>query len=302
MTYSYLLAGENLELAEADLEGFLRSQGLKPDIERKDRVAFTRSEPGQLKRLGLTHEVVEVIHRGDLENLDFRPEGSYAVRVENLGGEVKGLEEDLGERLSTESNEVDLESPEQVIRVYALEEEYVAGRLVEDIDRSLFNERKNQDRPFSSPVSLDPVLARVLVNLSGVKPGEKLLDPFVGTGGILLEAGLCGIDVFGADMQDEMIEGAAENLEEYGVINYDLRKAEFSNIEDVFNEIDFDAIVTDLPYGRASKKENEVVENFMEKAEQLADTVIFMSNSDQLGDPEFEVYEHNNLTRYIYRL
>ncbi|MFB6143901.1 MAG: methyltransferase domain-containing protein [Candidatus Nanohaloarchaea archaeon] len=301
MSYAYLFAGEDLELAEADLEGFLRSHGIKEDPEQLERVALTDAEPSQLRRLGLTHEVVEVLARGELET-SYRPEGSYAVRAEDLGAEVSGIEKQLGEQLSTEENEVDLENPEEVIRVYALEDEHIVGRLVEDIDRSLFNQRKNQERPFSSPVSLDPVLARVLVNLSGVKPGEKLLDPFCGTGGILIEAGLCGVDVYGADMQQEMVEGARKNLEEYGVIRHDIREAEFSELGETFEDIDFDAVVTDLPYGRASKKENEAVEEFVEKAGELAETVVFMSNSEDLGEPEFEVYVHKNLTRYIYRL
>ena len=302
MTYAYRLAGENLELAQADLEGFLRSQGLEPEIERNDRLAFTRSHPGQLRRLALTHEVVEVLHRGGLEP-DFEPKGSFEVRAEEITGTAsEEIEEHLGEHLLSEDNYVNLESPDTVIKVYIMEDEYVIGRMVEDIDRSFFQQRKNQDRPFSSPVSLDPVLARVLVNLSGVKPGEKLLDPFSGTGGILIEAGLCGIDVYGADMQEEMVKGARENLEEYGIVRHDIRQAEFSDIEDVFEDIEFEAVVTDLPYGRASKKENEVVERFIEKAEDLAENVVFMSNSKELGEPEFEVYVHKNLTRYIYIL
>lgn len=300
MSYTYFLAGENLELAEADLEGFLQSQEVDEKPERKGRIAFTEAEPMQLKRLALTHEIVEVLNRGELDT-GYQPETSYAVRSEDFGGKIEGVEEELGEKLSTEENEVDLESPDEVIRVYALEDEYIIGRLVEDIDRSLFQQRKNQERPFSSPVSLDPVLARVLVNLSGVKLGEKLLDPFTGTGGILLEAGLCGIDVYGADMQQEMVEGARENLEEYGIIRHDIRQAEFSELEEEFEDVEFNSLVTDLPYGRASKKENKVVEEFVEKAEDLAETVVFMSNSDSLGEPEFEVYVHKNLTRYIYQ-
>lgn len=308
MTYFYLLAGENLELSEAELNGFLKSQGIDEEASREDRLAETDAEPmeAQLKRLGLTHEITELIEKTtDLET-NHVPEDSYAVRAFDLTGEAdtKEIERDLGRELKTDQNTVDLESPDETIRVYIRENEYVIGKLVEDIDRSLFEKRKNQDRPFSSPVSLDPVLARVLVNLTGVKPGERLLDPFCGTGGILIEAGLCGIDVYGADMQEEMVEGARENLEEYGIIRYNIKQAEIGQITEVFDE-EFDAVVTDLPYGKASKTEGDPVESFLDTAPELTDAkIVFMSDKESINDlePEFEIYVHKNLTRYVYLL
>lgn len=306
MSYLYLLAGENIDLAQEELDGFLSSQGIEEKSERQGRLAETNAEPmkGQLKRLALAHEVSELIKRSDKLEMSYRPNGTYAVRAFDLTGEhdTKEVERQLGKVLESEDNEVDLENPDEVIRVYISEGEYVIGRLVEDIDRSLFEKRKNQDRPFSSPISLDPVLARVLVNLSGLKPGEKLLDPFCGTGGILIEAGLCGIDVYGTDMQEEMVSGTKDNLEEYGIIRHDIRK---SKIEDVEENLDheFDAVVADLPYGKASKTEGSPAEGFLEIAPKLTDgKIVFMSDKGNIGglEPDFEVYVHKNLTRYIY--
>ena len=306
MSYLYLLAGENLELAETELNGFLESQEVDEKAERKDRLAETEAEPmkGQLKRLALTHEVSELIERTEGLETNYRPEESFAVRAFDLSGEAdtKDLERELGEKLETGENEVDLENPDETIRLYIFEDEYVIGRLVEDMDRSLFEKRKNQERPFSSPVSLDPVLARVLVNISGVKPGDSLLDPFCGTGGILIEAGLCGIDVYGTDMQQEMVEGARENLEEYGIIRHSIKQAEIQDLEKVFDQ-EFDAVITDLPYGKASKTEGSPVEDFLEIAPKLTDgKIVFMSNQESINDlaPEFEIYVHKNLTRYVY--
>ena len=76
-----------------------------------------------------------------------------------------------------------------------------------EIDRTCFEERKVQHRPFFSPISLHPKLARVLVNISAIKRDETLLDPFCGTGGILIEAGLIGAKVIGSDIEEKMIEG-----------------------------------------------------------------------------------------------
>jgi len=308
MSYLYLLAGENLELAKTELNGFLKSQGIDETAKGNGKLVETAKEPmkGQLKRLALTHEVSELIERSDELKTDYRPEGSYAVRAFDLTGnaDTKEIERKLGKELESDQNQVDLENPDETVRVYISDEKYVIGRLVEDIDRSLFEKRKNQNRPFSSPVSLDPVLARVLVNLTGVKPGGKVLDPFCGTGGILIEAGLCGIDVYGTDMQKEMVKGTKENLEEYGVLRHDIKQAEIEEVEEVFDQ-KFDAVVADLPYGKASKTEGNPVESFLENAPDLTNgKIVFMSDQDSINnlEPEFEIYVHKNLTRYIYML
>lgn len=298
--YAYRLAGDDPELAEAELRGFLRSKGVEEEIDRNGELAFTEAEPDFLKRLALAHEVAQIVGRGEELDTDYRPKGSFAVRSEGMEADV---EQRLGSLMETSENSVDLEDPDEIVKVYRNDDEYIIGRLVQDIDRGLFEQRKNQDRPFSSPVSLDPVLARVLVNLSEVSAGEKLLDPFCGTGGILIEAGLCGVDVYGMDIQQEMVEGTRENLEEYGLINHHIRQGSIANLDSVFAE-KFNAVVADLPYGQASKSEGEPVEEFLEKVEGIADKAVFMYDEPDLNglDPEFEVYVHKNLTRYIYIL
>lgn len=309
MSYLYLLAGENLELGEAELEGFLRSQEIPEKPKRENRLAETESEPGQLKRLALTHEVSRKKAEFSKKKLrdfepDFTPEKSFAVRFENLSEEeVDGreIEKILGEKFSSEENSVELENPRTVIKAYILEKKIILGEIVEDINRGLFGNRKNQNRPFSSPVSLDPVLARVLINLSGVKPGEFLLDPFCGTGGILIEAGLCGVGICGVDVKEEMVEGCIENLEDYGVISHEIRQGEASESLKIFDQ-DFSAVVTDLPYGQASKKTSSAVDDFLELLEDFDGRKVFMWNEEELGDytADFGVYAHKNLTRYIY--
>ncbi|MFB6294876.1 MAG: TRM11 family methyltransferase [Candidatus Nanohaloarchaea archaeon] len=147
---------------------------------------------------------------------------------------------------------------------------------------------------------MHPRLARALVNLSEVERGGTVLDPFCGTGGILLEAGLIGCDVYGSDIQAEMVEGAAENLETYGV-DADIREAAFSDVDAEFDQ-QFDAVVTDLPYGKASKTEDDPTDAFVEQAPDLADRVVSVSDQAEIGDlePSFELYVHRSMTRYVY--
>ncbi len=296
--YIYRLAGENLELAEAELNGFLKAVGKPETASREGWLAFTEAHPGQLKRLALTHEVVEEI---DLE--EFRPAGSYAVRAENHSEreiEKEEIESEIGEKISDEENSVDLEDPNTIIKVYITEDKRFYGKLVEDIPRTLFENRSNENRPYSSPISMDPVLARVLVNLSEVSAGESVLDPFCGTGGILIEAGLCGIMPKGLDIQEEMVKGCKENLQEFGIINFDVQEGDISEVDEIFDE--YNAVISDLPYGKASKQENEAIEKYLNLIKEFDGETIFMYNEASIGDykADFEVYVHKSLTRYIY--
>ncbi|MBR9679047.1 MAG: methyltransferase domain-containing protein [Nanoarchaeota archaeon] len=55
-------------------------------------------------------------------------------------------------------------------------------------------------------------LAKILVNLSFVKKGEVLLDPFCGVGTVLQEALLQGVNVVGVDNSKIMFDNARRNL------------------------------------------------------------------------------------------
>jgi len=62
---------------------------------------------------------------------------------------------------------------------------------------------------------LPPKLAQIIINLSR-SPSEqtsRLLDPFCGTGVILQEALMMGIDVYGTDLEPRMVEYSQKNLE-----------------------------------------------------------------------------------------
>ena len=74
--------------------------------------------------------------------------------------------------------------------------------------------RRATDRPFFKPVSLDPRLARLAVNLaSGPRDSGATLDLMTGTGGFVLEAALSHRETYGVDLEPLMIEGAQKNLD-----------------------------------------------------------------------------------------
>jgi tRNA (guanine10-N2)-dimethyltransferase len=78
-----------------------------------------------------------------------------------------------------------------------------------------------------------------------------------GTGGILVEAGLAGASVVGADAQAKMTRGARQNLEAYldaaSVVQADATRLPFA-------DDGFDGAVLDAPYGRQSKIEADSLE------------------------------------------
>ena len=75
-----------------------------------------------------------------------------------------------------------------------------------------FKER-SKERPYvTSGISLSSRLARLLVNISGVSKDQVLLDPFCGSGTILGEALLKGVDCIGIDRNHGSVERTKENL------------------------------------------------------------------------------------------
>ncbi|OYT37875.1 MAG: hypothetical protein B6U89_06635 [Desulfurococcales archaeon ex4484_58] len=97
-------------------------------------------------------------------------------------------------------------------------------------------------------IALTPDISRYLINLARVREGEILLDPFVGTGSILLEAGLMGIRGVGVDIDKELVEGSKKNLESYNLRNQLLIIGDSTSL--TYHRVD--GIATDPPYGRGA--------------------------------------------------
>jgi tRNA G10 N-methylase Trm11 len=62
---------------------------------------------------------------------------------------------------------------------------------------------------------LPPKLAQTIVNLANPQPGDTVLDCFCGTGVVLQEALLMGMDVYGTDVEQRMVEYTIENIDRW---------------------------------------------------------------------------------------
>ena len=82
--------------------------------------------------------------------------------------------------------------------------------------------KRDRTKPYSDRHKglLPPKIARILVNLAvgQVDPeGKTLLDPFCGSGTILLEAGVMKMRLFGNDLDPVQTAGAKRNLDFFGL-------------------------------------------------------------------------------------
>ena len=100
-----------------------------------------------------------------------------------------------------------------------------------------------------------------MVNLTRFlgKPPEQIFDPFCGTGGILIEAAISGIRVYGSDLDARMVEGTRQNLEQIKVDSslYELFTHDATQLEELWTKMESSAFVFDPPYGRNSWSDGE---------------------------------------------
>jgi len=161
---------------------------------------------------------------------------------------------------------------------------------------------------------MSPKLARCMVNLSRVKEGQLLLDPFCGTGGILIEAGLIGAKLIGSDINWKMKNGTAINLDHCNLNDYEVYHLDVRELK-LFEKVD--AVVTDPPYGISTStggEESQIIfqeflqwisYNMNENAYLCIAHPHYLDIDTMLNDFNFELLErhkikmHKSLTRII---
>ncbi len=283
-------------------------------------VIETEADPGALsERLALCHCVSEHLFSCAPDELmdtvrDIDVPGPVRVHSTRVGTSFP--EVDL-ERTNAAVGElvcgrlgVDIHSPRSEVRV-VLSEQACVGRCMGRIDRSSYERRKVRNLPFNHPISIHPKYARALVNLTRTRPGGRLLDPFCGTGAIVMEASLAGCYALGTDISQKMIEGARMNLRSLD-IDAELLRCDIGKISRVVGDVS--GIATDPPYGRSTSTDGEPLPELFSRAlGACADVLnrgsrIAMAVPDPLlldGNGDFETVEvhpmwvHKSLTRHF---
>lgn len=230
----------------------------------------TRADPVALAgRLGLCHYVSEWFCSCRESELGARSEeieveGPIKVRSTKVGeteADLAAATRLVGAVLGR-SKGVDLRSPRSEIRVVFSNSTHL-GRLVGAVDRASFERRKNRYMPYFYPASLHPKFARALVNLTRIRCGARLLDPFCGTGAILAEAHLVGLDAVGTDLSEKMVAGAKKNLDHLRA-KATLKVADVGDIHAIVGRVD--GISTDPPYGKSTSTKGETIPRLYKRA------------------------------------
>ena len=94
--------------------------------------------------------------------------------------------------------------------------------------------------------------------------GKKVIDPFCGTGGILIEIADMQIEAIGIDILKKMVENSQGNLKHYNLKGM-VVEGDIQNVENY----DFNAIVTDPPYGLSSTTKGEGVKKLMSRSMEI---------------------------------
>jgi len=270
------LSGENPELARAELDGALAALGGR----RAANCGASAPGPGfeavelpavgtlvaLAGRLAFARRVLRALSESSDSALEerFRREGSAAGTAAfrplaaSRGTLVAPSALRLADAFRAGGGRIDLDHPDRRFWVQPGSNDHLrAFEEVAAVDRTGFNARRMPRLPFQRPVSLAPRLGRIAANLAAVRPGDPIVDPFVGTGALLLEAALLGGRVSGVDRDPEMVRGAVRNLGRFGVAP---ERLSIGDAADAFAPSDADgwaAVLTDPPYGRASGSAGE---------------------------------------------
>jgi tRNA (guanine10-N2)-dimethyltransferase len=278
-----------------------------------------------LETLAFTHRASELLGRSDatidgaesvLRATNVDREGTVAVRAVDVrstsGIDTQAVERELGAVLVDRGFKVDLDDPDHELRALFSGHDGGAicalGWLAAESTRDYAN-RKPSDRPFFQPGSMDPMLARALVNIAGAGQGTRILDPMCGTGGILIEAGLVGASVVGLDVQEKMLTGSTQNLAAFLSDDWELLRGTASALP--LRDDSVDGVVFDTPYGRQSKIEgelDELVEGTLAEARRVASRCVVVGDRSWKSQAKatgwsvvatFERRVHRSLVRHV---
>ncbi|WP_342676446.1 methyltransferase domain-containing protein [Methanofollis sp. UBA420] len=250
MKLLFELSGEHPTLPFAELECVGRITDRHPQI-----AVAECPDPAATARLALTHTVMEYLGEcaptapalaALLDDLALSTDRPFAARVKVIPspGEYPSqldLERLIGSHIK---GPVSLRSPEEVYRAVISGDRCYFGRVILDGLRSTYESRGPATRPFFHPGVMMPRMARTMVNLSLLSPGEVMCDPFCGTGGMLLEGEMIGVRTIGSDFDPLMIRGSRLNIPAAALMLADATSLPLRSSS-------VDAVVTDFPYGQS---------------------------------------------------
>ncbi len=268
----FLISGEHQTLPVSEAQAILEAEGYDYRIlEKLTQVLRLEVDPDSVEAIKFRSALTRICCReifhcaaslpeilasiGSVSLDEFIEDESFAVRVRRVKGvtpELMGveLERKLGEQIleKAKKTKVNLSNPQKTFFGVLTDKRFIFGLKTAEIIPKPFSERRPRKRPVFHPTAMPSKLARAMVNLAQPRRGELVLDPFCGTGGILVEAGLIGCKVLGFDAKPHMLRGGLKNILHYGIKpeGVAIADARYPPVARV------DCVVTDPPYGRSA--------------------------------------------------
>ena len=253
MKLLFELSGENPTLPCAEIECVASLLDTRPQV-----AVAECPVPAAARRLAMTHIVLEYLGECAPDITSFKHLLSDLSLTTNqpFAGRVKLIHDSCQEKNPCSQREFErligtmITGPVQLInpvveyRAILSKDRCYFGKVLYHIDRGAYNERNPGKREFFHPGVMMPRMARTLVNLSLARAGTTLLDPFCGTGGILIEAEMLGLHAVGSDFDPMMIRGSKENVKQSALLLADTTRLPIKNQA-------VDEVVTDFPYGQS---------------------------------------------------
>ncbi len=307
MEQLFILSKENLELAKAEVLALYNTKKYLV----YENILILDSNKDFSKRLAYTHETHQVLFKTSQKNIvkDFEKydwqsiyKKSFSIRSTISGINDKEYAKYIWQNVK--NPKVDLGNAQTRIHLFGFKKQILICLLINITDKS-FKERIAIKNPAPHPTGMNPKLSIACINLTGKTKG-KLLDPFCGAGGLLIEAGLLGYKTIGYDINQAMLNRAKINLDHYKIKDYRLK------INDATKKLEkADLVVTDLPYGKNSQLDEpleDLAKKFFKKLYESTDAAVilvpdFLDYKKTLGKFKtkhvFGYYLHKSLSKKI---
>ncbi|KAJ8611958.1 hypothetical protein CTAYLR_004399 [Chrysophaeum taylorii] len=175
---------------------------------------------------GTTHEecAVAVASYGEKRPHFFRPEASWRIDVDAYGTTIPLDEQNTIRAIYASAlpfqGRVNLAAPTETFQIvdYSPSRRPTDPRVVyfgrtvgATTKRDLVRRCDLKKRVYLGPTALDNELALVMANVARCRPGAAALDPYAGTGSILVACALFGAHCFGADIDWRVLRGKARD-------------------------------------------------------------------------------------------
>jgi len=347
MKYLFIL-GRNVELSYTEIIEFLKKE--RKNFEEISRIknsllVFVKEklELDTIKKLGGTISIGEVLVQSDEKNFSRElnkieiysgRKKSFNYALWSFPNQNELILNSLKKKFKEEKLRATLKKLNKEIKTQEGKTEFIpSSKLIgeeffsfENNEKIFFGKiiqkndyKKIEERDLGKPVhrhSLDISirLAKILINLSGIKQGETLYDSFCGIGTILQEALLQKIKVIGVDNDKKAIEGAKKNLkwfnfseENYKLIHFDSTKVNIPEINTLVTEPDLGILLKKIPTKEKAEKilkkfEKLLIQVINNSKSKISGRIVFTSPYIRIGKKRMHCHIEEILKRTGYAL